>query len=292
MTKRTGLGLLMIMLVLTFVACGTGNNNESEKENTTDRYTELVQQYIIIEDIAWNVDEGIMDGDRYVLLEYTNNSQYDIYGFELTFSEKAGISQEEKDKFYTEIQSQFSFSDLDMTDVKAKAITMHAESDRIIGAGETNKKVNCYYFSGSYYLKSMDHYSLVEPDIATIKYIDENQLKIEYYDFSSGKYSLDDDVEVADQWTDSELGTKIPKPDVKLIKSGRDDEQIYMFDAYGFSLEQFNAYVDECKKIGYTIDEGSFEGFYTADNVEGYNVYLNYNEEDDYMSGTVEKLED
>ena len=60
-----------------------------------------------------------------------------------------------------------------------------------------------------------------------------------------------------------------------------------MFDAYGYSLDQFNTYVEECKKRGFAIEEGCFEGFYSADNEAGYNVYLYYNEDDDCMSGTI-----
>ncbi len=52
-------------------------------------------------------------------------------------------------------------------------------------------------------------------------------------------------------------------------------------------LEQFNAYVEECKGLGYTIEAGSFEGFYSADNTEGHNVYLYYDEKDYSMSGTI-----
>lgn len=59
-----------------------------------------------------------------------------------------------------------------------------------------------------------------------------------------------------------------------------------MFDAYGMSIEQFNAYIEECKALGYTVEPGSFEGFYSADNAEGYNIYLSYDEDDHAMSGT------
>lgn len=72
-----------------------------------------------------------------------------------------------------------------------------------------------------------------------------------------------------------------------MVESGRDDESIFMFDAYGLSLEQFNAYVEKCKELGYTIEPSSFEGFYSADNTEGYNVYLCYDEKDYSMSGTI-----
>ena len=48
----------------------------------------VVQRKINIKDIAWNVDEGIADGERCVLLDYTNNTNYTITDFELTFKEK------------------------------------------------------------------------------------------------------------------------------------------------------------------------------------------------------------
>ena len=51
--------------------------------------------------------------------------------------------------------------------------------------------------------------------------------------------------------------------------------------------EQFNAYVDEWKGLGYTVEPGSLEGFYLADNTEGYNVYLHYDDKDYSMSGTI-----
>lgn len=58
-----------------------------------------------------------------------------------------------------------------------------------------------------------------------------------------------------------------------------------MFDEYALLLEQFNAYVKECKGLGYTVESGRFEGFYSADNTEGYNVYLYYDEKSHSMGG-------
>lgn len=43
--------------------------------------------------------------------------------------------------------------------------------------------------------------------------------------------------------------------------------------------------------LGYTVNERDSEGFYTADNAEGYNVYLYYGDDDFYMSGAVEAPE-
>lgn len=265
----------------------TTNSPGSSSETTNSPGSSTAKEKINIEDISWKVDESVVDGDRYVLLNYTNNTQYTITNFELTFKEKISVTEEEKANFYSDIQEKFEASDKEMEDIKSRPISMHAEADKVVNPSESASNINCYYYDGSFYLKDINHYNLVEPDIATIKYIDEDKIFTVYYDYGSKKYSAEAETEIAYQWSQTDLGSKIPKPDVKVVESGRDDEIIFMFDAYGLSLEQFNAYVEECKGLGYTVDPGSFEGFYSADNTEGYNVYLYYNEKDYSMSGTI-----
>ena len=283
MNKKVKLfAILAVVLSMSVCFAGCGSS-----ETTNDTGSSTAKEKINIEDISWKVDEGIVDGGRYVLLNYTNNTQYTLTNFELTFKEKAGITEEEKENFYSDIQEKFEASDEDMEDIKSQPISMHAETDRVVNPGESVSNINCYYYGGSFYLKDINHYNLVEPDIATIKYIDEDKIFTIYYDYASKKYSAEADTEIAYQWSQTDLGSKIPKLDVKVVESGRDDESIFMFDAYGLSLEQFNAYVEKCKELGYTIEPSSFEGFYSADNTEGYNVYLCYDEKDYSMSGTI-----
>ncbi len=274
----------VISMTVCFAGCNSSETPGVSGSNTT-------VEKINIEEIPWSVDEGIVDGDRFVLLSYTNNTQYTITNFKLTFKEKTGVTTEEKDTFYSDVQQNFEMSDEDIEDLKSQTISMYAETNKIVEPGESISNVYCYYYSGFFYLKNINHYNLVEPDIATIKYIDEDRIYTIYYDYASKKYSAESETEIAYQWSQGNLGSKIPKPDVKVVESGRDDETIFMFDAYGLSLDQFNAYVDECKGLGYTVDPGSFEGFYSADNAEGYNVYLYYNEDDYSMSGTIKAPE-
>ena len=271
-------------MVVGITLCFTGCSSNSTTDNPSG---DISGNSISIEDIALSVDEGVVDGDRFVLLTYTNNTQYTISSFELTFKEKANITDEEKETFYADVQENFEMSNEDMEDLKDQPISMHAKTDRVVEPGESISNVNCYYYSGIFYLKDIDHYNLVEPDIATIKYIDEDQIYTIYYDYNSKKYSTESETEIAYQWSQTDLGNKIPKPDVKVVESGRDDESVYMFDAYGLSLDQFNDYVEKCKELGYTVDPGSFEGFYSADDEDGYNVYLYYNEDSDSMSGII-----
>jgi len=272
-------------MVGSLCACNSSNGEKTPSSNIAKSNS------IKIEDIAWNVDEGIIDGDRYVLLGYTNNSEYTISSFEITFKEKLDATDDEKEHFFADVKEKFEFSDDEIAELKEEGISMHAETDKVVNPGESVKDAYCYYYSGYSYVKDIDHYNLVEPDIATIQYIKDDKIYTTFYDFVSKKYTDDDETEVAYQWSKTDLGNKIPKPEVKVVKGGRDDESIFMFDAYGMSLEEFDAYVEECKALGYTVDASSSEGLYSADNAEGYNVYLYYENDNDLLSGTVKAPE-
>lgn len=271
---------------------GCGNSAAPKKSNSESQTKhEAEEKTIKIEDLEWSVNEGVIDGERYVLLELANNSSYAISNFEITFKEKDSLLQEEKEQLYVDLQTKFELSDEDITSLREKEISMYAKSEKIIEPGEKITNTKCYYYAGFVYLKNMEHYNLVEPDIATIKYIGSDQIYTVYYDFVSKKYSTEERAEEAYQWTITELGEKVPKPNVKVLEAGRDDEKVFMFTAYGLKLEQFNDYVEECKEVGYTVDANSYEGFYSADNSEGYNVYLHYDEEEESMSGTIKSNE-
>lgn len=246
------------------------------------------QGEIKIKDIVWEIDEGIIDGNRSVLFACTNNSSYTIAGLELSFKEKAGVEQEEKDKFYADIQKDFSFEDEEIELVKEKEISMHTYTERIISPGESIKNVRCYYFDGYYYLKNIEHYDLVEPDIIKIKYIKDDQIYTTYYDFSSDKYSTEDKTELAFQWSDKEIGNKIPKPDKEVVQVMYDSDDTFLLYVYGVEREEFDNYVDECKDLGYVVDTGGVDDLYYADNREGYSIRVSYDQEEHCMSVNVD----
>ena len=157
--------VVIFSIIMCFAGCGSNETNSGATKGK-----------INIEDIAWNIDEGIVDGDRYVLLSYTNNTEYTITDFKITFKEKAGITEEEKSDFCADIQSDFETSDEDMEEVRSRPISMYAETNRVLNPGESVSNINCYYYEGYFYLKNIAHYNLVTPDIATLKYIDEDKI--------------------------------------------------------------------------------------------------------------------
>lgn len=285
--RRIAPMFIAAIAALSLMGC-SGGANSPDASKSTESAPQV--EGISIDDIAWSVDEGIIDGERYVLMEYTNNSPYTISGIEIAFTEKEGISDEDKETYYSEVQEAFKLNDEDAAEIREKPISMHAETSDVVSAGESTSEIRCYYYSGSYYLKNINHYNLVEPDIATIQYIADGQVRTVNHDFKSGKSTEENKTVEAYQWSTTDLGNHIPRPDVQIVEAGRSDDEIFMFDAYGMSLEQFNAYVEQCKNQGYTIDSSSLEDLYDADNEEGYNIHLTYWDKG-YMSATVKAPE-
>ena len=271
--RKILLSIISVALVLSLTACSHTNSGDG-----TSPTNQTNQASIQIDDIAWTVDEGILEGDRYILMDYTNNTPYTIASLEITFTEKESITEDDKTKFYDDLKTTYDMSDDDIERLKEEKIGMHAESEIVTEPGESVTNAYCYYYQGSYYLKNSDHFNLVEPDIATIRYLNNGEILTAYYDFHSQKYSNEPETEVADQWPTSDLATHFPKPETKIISLSIENDNSFSVYVYGISLEQFNTYVETCKTQGFTSDPGEFEGFYSAENAEGYSVYLSYRE--------------
>lgn len=284
MNKKTRI-FAIIAIVLCIVACFAGCGNSGS--NGIDQENNVEKSKLKIDDIVWSVDEGISDGERYVFLSYTNNTPYTITELEITFTEKATVSEEEKNTFLSDIQKLFEADEEEMADLRSRPVEMYASTDRIAEPGTTVSNANCYYYQGYFYVKNINHYNLVEPDIATVKYVDENTIHTAYYDLNSKKFTEDTETESAYQWSQTALSSKIPKPDAKVVKKNADDESAFHFDVCGWNREQFNAYTQACKDLGYTDESAGFEDVYYAFNAEGYKIYLSYDEDSQILSASV-----
>ena len=285
---------VMVVCLCALAGCGmsskqesAGTNNGIDKKDAGD-----AKDRINIDEISYEARSEVKQGDRYVMLSLTNNSGYTLTDFEVKYKVKPDVTDEQKKSFYKDVADYMNLSGDEQKELEENDISMHAGTEKTVDPGETIDRISCYYFNGYYYLKNMDHFDLVEPDIVTIKYIYGDTIYTVYYDYENKSYSYDSGTEKADEWTTGTYGDKIPKPDAKHISSSRDDEDLFMFKAYGFSLNEFDDYVDQCKKKGYTENPNSFDGFYTADSNDGYNVRLNYDENDGSITGIIKKSGD
>ena len=273
--KKTIAILLVLCLCIGLCACSKTVETQSKKSD------------ISLKDISWNVNSGILDGERYVLLNYTNNTEYAIIYFKLNFRERLNLTSEEMKAFYADIKELWDYSDKEMTDLRKETISMWSSEEYYVAPGESVGNITVQYYSGGWKVKDINHYNLLEPDIATIKYIKEDSIYTVYYDFLAKEYSCDKKIEPAHYWTEHPIGDLIPKPDSPVVQKETDRETLFSFDAFDMTLGEFNGYVEECKKCGFVVDARSHEGFYAAHNADGYEVYLSYFESWNMLDGSV-----
>lgn len=193
--KKTILTIIFCGIIL-FSITGCGSTDNQLSSNNSDENNFTIVPDIKIEEIDWKVGSGTLKGQNYVLLQYTNNSQYVINSFELKFTEKSSISEAEKEEFYDDIQASQGFDDEYFTKWKEskkqlnEPITMYGNSSNALNPGETSEKIKCYYYGG-WNSKNVLHSNLVTPEIAEIEYTKDNVEYILYYNFESKSYDVE-----------------------------------------------------------------------------------------------------
>lgn len=268
--KTVSLFLTILTLALCLTACGgLGGILDTHKG-------------LSMNDINWTVDGEILGGERYLLLSLENNSQYIIADFEITFIEKRDLSAEQRSAFFDDLVTTFGIdlSDpddaADLEKMKLVDISMRAEVKQLLHTGEKCANRHCYYYTGSVYVKNAEHYDLVAPDIATIRYVDEGQLITMYYDFSSRKYTTEEETAPVVNWSTFESTSVIPKPDAEVIIVETDSDDRFTCEVCGVTEEQFKAYVKQCRTAGFTQSVFTHTGYFSAKTRTGKDLTLDY----------------
>lgn len=84
------------------------------------------------------------------------------------------------------------------------------------------------------------------------------------------------------EWPNSEIAKLLPIPESNIGKIEWETSDGFVIYVGETIKEDFDAYVNNCKEKGFTVDYHSGDGFYYADNSDGYNLSLIL-EEDDTM---------
>ena len=292
--KKFVMIVFLVLLMLSSSACKLVHDvsyDVEEEMNTSSILEESKDSIknIEIEQIEFTVDNEIHDGERGAYMQCTNNSPYTICNIEISFIQKADVDEEQFEKYYTDLREYFksSFSEEQFEELRQRKISMYASSKRIIPSGKKINKIDLYYYSSYYYMRNLSHYDLVEPDIATIQYVVNGKIYTEYYDFQSKKYTFEEDTEDAYTWGKiSPLIDLVKKPDVEICRVEFDQEDLFEFCAFGYSLDDYKAYVEDCKFRGFTMDVDDFGDSYYAYDVNNNRISVDYDE--DYGSIEVE----
>lgn len=275
------------VIVITLAACGgspvQGGSQPSEAPQQVAGAVPGEDDSIKIEEIDWAVEESVIDGERELALSYTNNSSFTILELRIEFYQREDVTDEDRSAFDE------AYADSDWSpDVDASELYIVGDNQHFVTQGESAEPIAC---SLGYALTdpTIDQYALMEPNTAAIVYLGgDGKIYCEYYDFLNDEYSLDSSGGVdAVEWSESDISKLVPEIDAPVVNVGNDDEDRFVFNAHGLTLDDFAPYVEECKELGFTGDPSEDEDWYTATNEDGYEIWLNYYAESDSIYGRV-----
>lgn len=271
--KRMAIAVSMAALagVLSLSGCGNVATQGTGAQSPAEQTSALpAEDEINIKDIAWSIEPGVDGGDRRMLFEYENKSGYDILSVRLEGRLKTDLTDEEIEAGYSNI------IDDGFTVEELRDWVFNAEvGEQLVPGGKSKTDEACL---GIYYLINQEQYELVEPDMLTIKFIDDGKLYTEYYDYLSKSYSLSSDVVDLEQWSTTELAKLMPKQDDLLVTDITESSSRFGFETIGTSRESYEAYIEACKEAGYGFDITSGDGFFYSYSEDGkYSLNIFYN---------------
>lgn len=235
-----------------------------------------------IENIDYKIKESEVEGQKGLVLSYTNHTKYTMTDVEIVYKQKEGLKQSDLSLF-----DEFKKTDL-ITDQDLKNITMSVRNKKFVKEGET--------VEGSLMTINMSHQivtnkkllDVMEPVFAIMTYIGHDQkMHVTTYDFASKEHHYSKGRQELFSWSSSKMASRLPKPQMDVVESGLDNQIRYTFGAFGVSRQDVDQYIKACQEKGFTQmlyrDQYSFR----ASNSEGAEVCLIYNETDEFMSGSV-----
>ncbi|WP_286338574.1 DUF6591 domain-containing protein [Bacteroides acidifaciens] len=300
MKKKMMTVVLAGVMTLSTMACGANTETAKEADTSmtqetgaeTSQKTEMKDEGaadnapkgedLKIEDIDWSVEESILDGERILSFNYTNNTPYTILDVEMEFKQKEGVSVEQL-KAFEEVSEH--------TDEELSELYILGYNRKIAEPGETVTESPCAVDGTYLWAESMGLYELMDPDMVSIAYIGhDDKAYAKYYDFKTQKYS--DSTEGGQdihEWSESEISSLLPKCEARVVKISDDEDDSFSFKAYGVSREEYQSYVELCKEKGFVDNE--YDKSYQASNDDGYEVSIYYDVIEEKMSGRIEKEE-
>lgn len=178
--------MLSMATIISFSAIGCSKDSDSKSDKSSSAAIE-------IDDIDLNVEEVVDNGKRTVKFDYTNNSDYTITYFDLKLRPKEEIKKEDFSKFKDFDQFYPDDWDVDYVFVDAEYGDKYNFSDdrneKFVKSGETSPKDDVNR-NNIIYVRDIEIYNMMEPDILTIQYIDDNGKEHRLnYDYKNEKYN-------------------------------------------------------------------------------------------------------
>lgn len=212
-------------------------------------------------------------------LDFTNNSNYHIFESEIKFKVKSDISEKDEEKFKEILE--------DNPDDKPQDIGIELNFYNLLKKGETATDI-------MFYLKVKDkmifedfykeHFDLMELTMLHLTLISEdNRIYNAKYNFNTSKWQLEELKYKNKEWPKEGIAQKIaiPNHDFVIVYPNSNSRKITV-KIVGITNEDYKKYVDEIKKLGFTIDSESRESYrsgeYTAKNKDNDEIEIIYSD--------------
>ncbi|MBQ5332764.1 MAG: hypothetical protein J6K92_05845 [Oscillospiraceae bacterium] len=274
--------VLCISIAILFVLTGCSEETASVFESTFS-----AKDAIKIEEIDWNVTESILDGERIVSFNYTNNSKYTILDVEMKFRQKADTTPQQLSLF-DELKETYEWTDEEVSEIYILGYNRKC-ADR----GETVSDSPCC-INGTYIeVQSMEQFEIMEPDMVTIVFEGKDGKGYTiFYDFISKTYSESSEGGLdLHEWSEKDLCRNIPKIEAPAVNVTSDQDDCFICFAYGVSADDYSSYVQAVKDKGFSNIEFENRTHMDATNADGLLVSIRYNPIDEELRCRIDKEE-
>lgn len=274
-----------LSILFTFLLIGCNGNSGENTQSTTNEYSEPKTppiDAIKIDQVPYSI-ANVVDGRlRRVGLTYTNSSEYCIVSYDLSYKMDSEATYEEVAPAYQSAEEQDPWLTKyfeEKGEDQLNTITGYARINTATYPGETSEAD----FAGvlGRYMTNTAQFDYLRPDLLKIKYLNNNRIYTETYDYTTSSYSLSNDIDEIPEWPDNEFTETLPSPDSLILGSVETAENNFSFETIGTSLEVYKKYISECKEAGFSkkVDESEYSASFEATSNNGkYTVEISLNE--------------
>lgn len=280
--KKLYILLLCLFVCVGLTGCSDGNGNANDGSTVYNPFsnsgkssdddeepTNTNSSQIKIEDLNWEVKEGVFNEKRTLLFEYTNNSGYDVKNFSIKFTLPSNVTEDQLTVF-DDIKQAENISDAEIRNIVLDAPSTNYDNN-LTKNKDVFKASPCHYREIYEGTLTLEQYNLLKPDMAIIEYIDDGKVYTVNYDFKNDNYTQQD-IQNAFTWSSSKIANLIPRVDAIVGNVSIDEEKSYSFTGYGVDKDYFNDYVQKCKDAGFNVDQFTLGELYEASNLDGYKL--------------------
>lgn len=262
--------ILLVILGIVLTGCGNKTTLINKTLSTKD---------LNIKDFAFNAEKSKCSGFDCYIVEFTNNSKYDLISVNFKYKVKDDVT-EEMLSLYDEFMKDHDWF-IDEDDSK-REVTLRGNTDELIEKGSTTRNVmlTIGYNNYSWYdTPSKEQFDLMELNEIQIGVIGKDKkLYLAYYSFVDKSWRIDETTIDLNVWPKTELSKLIPVPDFKYYAVIDSDEEDFSFYAVGVSKDDYFEYVNKLKESGFVNIEQYEDYIFEATNKENNGIEIWYEE--------------